>query len=65
MEADFTITDHGSIVMVRPLTEAATEWVEENVGIEPWAWMGDAFACDHRMAGDLIAGIESEGFTIQ
>ena len=61
---DFEITDEGSIVMIKPLTDEAKEWIYENVHTEGWQWMCGAFACDHQMAGDLIGLIEAEGFTL-
>ena len=61
---DFEITNEGTVVMVKPLTDEAKEWVDENVHTEGWQWMCGAFACAHRMAGDLISGIEAEGFTL-
>jgi hypothetical protein len=61
---DFCIADHGSIVTIRPLNEAACEWLDENVVAEPWQWL-DGFLCvEHRLAPDLLAGITEAGFEI-
>lgn len=61
--ADFTAIDQGSIVMLRPNTDAAREWMDENVHAESWQWQGDFLCIDHRMAQPLLDGIEAEGFT--
>lgn len=61
---DFTINDQGSVVMFTPLTDAATAWVDENVALEGWQWLGNSFAVDHRIAQALVDGIEAEGFTV-
>lgn len=60
---DFGITDHGSIWLIRPLTEAAQEWVDENVAVE--SWFGTAFAVEHRYAVDIVNGIVEAGFKLE
>lgn len=59
---DFLIRNHGSIVMVEPCTTEARAWVEEHVAIEPWAWLGNAFACEPRHLDNLLTGIIEAGF---
>ncbi len=62
---DFNFTNHGSIVMVTPLTDAAREFVEDKVVLEDWnCWAGGGFAVEHRFAADLVSGIEAEGLVI-
>lgn len=63
--ADFDITNHGSIVMIAPLTPAAQEWWDENVPTEGWQWMGGACAVEPRCVEALVEGLQEEGFTIQ
>lgn len=63
-DADFTISNQGSIVMFYPRSQDAHDWVDDNVGLEDWQWLGGGFACEHRMAGDLIEGIRDAGFVI-
>jgi hypothetical protein len=62
--SDFQITDQGTIILIRPLNEAARLWLDENVVSEPWQWIDGALAVDHRLARDLIQEIEVAGFTI-
>jgi len=40
--SDFQITDQGSIFLIRPLNEAARQWLDENVVSEPWQWVEGA-----------------------
>lgn len=61
--ADFTAIDQGSIVMLRPNTDAARDWLDVSVHSEPWQWQGDFLCMDHRMAQPVLDGIEEEGFT--
>jgi hypothetical protein len=61
---DFCIADHGTVISIRPMNEAACEWLDENVITEPWQWLGGALAVDHRFACDLIDEIATSGFEI-
>jgi hypothetical protein len=62
--SDFQIADHGSIISIKPVSEAARTWVDENVLSEPWQWLGDALCVDIRCARDLINELAAEGFEI-
>jgi hypothetical protein len=61
---DFLITDHGSIIMIAPVSDGALVWLDENVASEPWQWLGSALCVDHHCAGDLIDAIATAGFDI-
>jgi hypothetical protein len=61
---DFQIADHGSIISIKPVTEAARTWVDENVVSEPWQWLGGALCTDVRCAIELVNAIVAEGFEI-
>lgn len=62
--ADFNVNDCGSIVQITPMTEQASEWVDENVHTEAWQWLGASLCVDHRFADELLDGIDLAGFTI-
>jgi hypothetical protein len=61
---DFLIADHSSIITIAPVSEAAQDWIDENVASEPWQWLGGALCVDHRCARDLVAEIAATGFDI-
>ena len=61
---DFLIADHGSIITIRPASEAARQWLSENVVSEPWQWLDGALCVDPRCARDLIDEIAAAGFEI-
>lgn len=61
---DVYVANHGSVVMVEPRSEDAKEWVEENVPLEDWQWMGRSFAVEPRMLDDLVMGMREEGFRV-
>ena len=62
--SDFNISDQGSIFLIRPLNEAARQWLDENVVSEPWQWVGDALCVEARFARDLLIEIEQAGFAV-
>jgi hypothetical protein len=61
---DFLIADHGSIITIAPVSEAARDWIDESVASEPWQWLGGALCVHHRYASNLIEGIADEGFDV-
>ena len=63
--ADFQFEDHGSVCLVRPLNDAARQWLDDNVESEGWQWIGGALACEPRLLPNLADGIEADGFTAQ
>jgi hypothetical protein len=62
-ELDYEVSDHGSIWTIRPISDAARDWIDENVGAEDWQWMGGALAIEPRYAGDILFAMQEEGFT--
>lgn len=47
-----------------PKTEAAKEFIAENVELEDWQVNGPMFAVDHRPARDLARYLTEEGFVL-
>lgn len=64
-DMDFTIHHHGSITMLATHTDAALDWVEENIELEDWQWQGNQFAVEPRYLDALIEGIEEDGLIIE
>ena len=58
--ADFVIHNEGTILLFRPLTKAAREWLEENVQ-EDAQWFGDALVVEHCYAGAFAVGLVNAG----
>lgn len=61
---DIVVNDQGTIVMFSPQTEFGRNWLKENTRSESWQWLGDALAVDHRMAQDIIEGMQADGIII-
>lgn len=65
MTADFTVSNHGTICLVRPQTNEAMAFVNEKVQLEGWQWFGGAFSVDPRYLENLIEGIIEDGLTVE
>ena len=63
-KSDVEFLNHGSVCMVVPLTPAAKEWVDDNLALEGWQWLGGGFACEPRYAGDLAQGMTDAGLVV-
>jgi hypothetical protein len=44
--SDSQIADHGTIISIQPLNEAACQWLDENVVSEPWQWVQGALCVE-------------------
>lgn len=62
---DVQITNNGSIFSFRLMTQAAKDWVEENVQTESYQFMGSTLHVEHRYARDLAAGMQEAGLEIE
>lgn len=64
MDIDIRIENHGSIVLLRPVTQDAKDWVEENLQTEDWqGWCG-AIAVDPRCVGAIVDGAIGDGLIV-
>ena len=62
---DVRVFDHGSVMMVQPISAAAMAWVDENVKIDGWQWLGCAFAVDPRYLISLVEGMQDCGLVVE
>ena len=53
-----------SVYLFVPLTPEARTWVDENVELEDWQWLGGGFGVDHRYAKDLADGMTQDGLVV-
>ena len=63
-QADVLFHDEGSVIMVEPVTAAGIGWVRVNVPLESWQWIGNRFACEPRMAENLLNGMVEGGLRV-
>jgi hypothetical protein len=62
MASDFSVENHGSIILLRPLTDAAEEWIAGNLP-EDRVTFGGATVIEPRYILAVIEGIMSDGLT--
>ncbi len=60
--ADAWVENHGTIFLVRPLTEPALAWLTEHTD---GTWFGNALAVEHRFVSDLVTGLRDAGFAVE
>lgn len=60
---DVAVQNEGSIVLFRPLTRPARQWIEEYVDPEAQWWAG-ALVVEPRYAGDLTQGMLDAGLRV-
>ena len=53
-----------NLVMVEPISRRAKAWVEANVQVEPWQWLGQRFAADAGMVSQMLEGMRTEGLRV-
>jgi len=61
---DFRIENHGSIVLLRPLTDGAREWVDCNLPIDHMEF-GRAVVVEPRYISDIVEGFMGDGLTLE
>lgn len=61
---DVRVRDEGSIILVEPITEAAENWITENVQADA-QYVGRSLVVEHRYAADLISGMVNDGLEVE
>src|SRR5262245_17232144 len=66
MRADLIVENHGSIAIIRGMTDAGYAWVEANVSSEGFQPFGlGARLAEPRYVQDIINGAEHDGLTVE
>lgn len=60
---DIQLQNHGSIWLVRPVTDAGQNWIDENVTGES-QWFGGALVIEPRYVGDIVEGMQADGLEV-
>jgi hypothetical protein len=59
--ARIRVENQGSIILLRPLNDAAEAWLDDNVQTEGWQWFGGALATEPRMVLPVLEGFVADG----
>lgn len=63
MKADFAVENHGTIFLLRPLTPAASEWIDNNLPEDCTEFAG-AVVVEHRYITEIVAALECDGLNV-
>lgn len=63
----FELENHGSLFLLRPLTSAAKEWMQEHlpVGSPETQFWGDAIVIEPRYVAPIVDGIIGDGLVLR
>src|ERR1700739_173551 len=62
--ADVTVRNEGSIIMLTPVSAEGKAWIDENLGLESWQWLGNSCAIEWRYAPDIVHGMMDDGLEV-
>ncbi len=62
--ADVLVRNEGSILMLTPDSDSGREWIDENLGLESWQWLGNSCAIEWRYAPAIIEGMWEDGLEV-
>jgi hypothetical protein len=61
---DIAFENHGSIVLIRGLSEAGQSWLDENVGDDETQYFGNAIAAEPRYVEPIRQGALDAGLAV-
>lgn len=61
---DFTLTNHGTLVLLNPETEIARSWCAEHLPADVLHW-GGAAVIEPRYVDPIVDGLINDGLTIE
>jgi len=64
IKSDVRIDNQGTIVLVVPLTDRATEWIGQNIPDDA-QYFGKALVVEHRYAQDIVDGMAADGLVLE
>jgi len=60
---DFAVANHGTIVLLQPLTRAANEWIAANLPADRLHYAG-AVVIEPRYLADIVNGLRADGLEV-
>lgn len=61
---DFDVSGGGTLYILTPLTAAAKEWCNDHLPEDAQRWC-NGYAVEHRYIGDIVAGIQADGYRVR
>jgi hypothetical protein len=63
-QTDFVCENHSSVFLLRPISPAAFDWIEEHLPSDRLTF-GNAVVIEHRYVWAILEGIQSDGLVVQ
>lgn len=63
-QCDFWVQNHGSLFLLIPQTDAANQWVDDNLP-EDVTRFGRGIVVEHRYISDIVDGIRGDGLEVE
>ena len=64
MNTDFAVSNHGNVIILYALTDAAEQWAEDHLPGDVMMWGQNGYVVEPRYIGDILAGIVDNGLTL-
>lgn len=64
-QIDIALENHGSLFLIRGLSEAGRSWLDENVGGEETQYWCGAVVCEPRYVADIAIGAQHAGLVVR
>lgn len=61
---DFTVDNHGSILILNAHTKDAAAWVSEHLPDDVQTWGRNGYVVEPRYIGPIVEGIENYGLVV-
>ena len=62
--ADFDVTDHGTVWIIRAVSTKAVRFARNKLHVEGWMSVPENFATDWRPAANLVDQLIAEGWNV-
>jgi hypothetical protein len=62
---DFTIQNHGSVVILTPTSAAGRDWVAQHLPPDHMTWGRVGVVVEPRFVSDIVDGIEGDGLEVE
>lgn len=63
--ADFTLADHGSVVILTAVSKAAKAWASEHLPSDAQTWARHGSVIEPRYVDAIVDGIINDGLEVQ
>jgi hypothetical protein len=62
--ADFSVANHGSVLILYALTDAARAWVDEHIPEDAMTWGHNGTVVEPRYIANIVEGIRAAGLEV-